>query len=96
MSKEIRIPATRAVLGVDAVVAILILVGSIFALMAGNNIRTIADETKEMYGGRAMKDIDRAMVDLLGNCGWFVVIFGMAGIVYGIKRLVDNLTGVSR
>lgn len=65
-------------------------------LMAGNNLRTLAGEAEramEMYDAGQM---ERVVVDLSGNFAWSVTVFGIGGIVYGIKRLVDGMAGVAR
>jgi hypothetical protein len=71
----------------DMVVAILILVASFFAIIAGAAIGNMVGQ----YGYYMAKP----MSDAFSAVSWIAIISGIAGIAYGIKRLVDDVLHVA-
>ncbi len=80
-----------AVSTLEIIIAILILTASIFALMGGNNVRSLQSEMEEEYTGTdySPQESTKILWSIMSNVGWFCTILGIAGVIYGIKRFAD-------
>lgn len=78
----------KMISSIDIVVAVFIIVIGFFVILLGNEWLEYLSLIKSQSNGSVI-------VDLLNKSPWIIIFIGIATLLYGVKRIVDNLMKIA-